>query len=127
MREVMLKIVLVGVGGFAGANSRYWLGGWISNKWGTGFPFATFVINVTGSFVLGFFMAFAADRMLNPNWRLIFPIGFVGAYTTFSTFEFETFGLIDGGSWRRALVNAVASLIVGFIAVAVGVRFGERM
>jgi CrcB protein len=85
------------------------------------------VINVTGSLVLGFFMAFAAERMLNPNWRLIFPIGFVGAYTTFSTFEYETYGLIDGGSWRRALMNAMASLIVGFIAVWLGVRFGERV
>lgn len=127
MRDAMLKVVLVGIGGFAGANARYWLGGWISDRWGTGFPFATFVINISGSFVLGFFMAFAADRMLSPNWRLILPIGFVGAYTTFSTFEYETFELVDGGALTRAFANAIASLVVGFVAVWLGIRIGERV
>ncbi len=91
-----MAIFWVGLGGFLGANARYLLGGLISNRWGTAFPFGTFVINVTGSFILGFFLAYAEDRpFLEPSLRLMFAVGFVGAYTTFSTFEFETLRLIQ--------------------------------
>ncbi len=123
-----MKTLLVGIGGFAGANARYWLGGWVSNRWGTAFPYATFVINVSGSFVLGLFMATVTGRFIvHPNWRLIIAIGFVGAYTTFSTFEYETMGLMEVGSVRRALLNAVGSLVAGFIAVWLGARIGQRL
>lgn len=128
MKEVLMRTLLVGIGGFAGANARYWLGGWVSNRCGTAFPYATFVINVSGSFVLGLFMAMVTGRFIvHPNWRLIIAIGFVGAYTTFSTFEYETMGLMEVGSLRRALLNAVGSLIAGFIAVWLGARIGQRL
>jgi CrcB protein len=128
MKEVLMKALLVGIGGFAGANARYWLGGWVSNRWGAAFPYATFVINVSGSFVLGLFMAMVTGRFIvHPNWRLIFAIGFVGAYTTFSTFEYETMGLMEVGSLRRALLNAMGSLVAGFIAVWLGARIGQRL
>lgn len=128
MSEVLAKILYVGVGGFAGANARYWLGGWISNRWGTAFPCATLFINVTGSFVLGLFVALITERFIvNPNWRLLVAIGFVGAYTTFSTFEYETFALVEVGSWSRALVNVFGSVVAGFVAVWLGVRLGQRL
>jgi CrcB protein len=127
MSDVMTRILLVGLGGFAGANVRYWLGGWISHRWGAAFPWATFAINISGSFALGVFVALVANRLVHPAWRLVIPIGFIGAYTTFSTFEYETFELVEGGGWWFALLNAVGSLIVGFIAVWVGLRLGERL
>lgn len=128
MRDILTRLFLVGIGGFAGANARYWLGGWISNRWGTAFPFATFAINITGSFILGLFATLATERfILHPNWRLIVAIGFVGAYTTFSTFEYETMKLVEVGSIWNAIANAVGSLVVGFLAVWIGIRLGERL
>ncbi len=91
-----MAIWWVGLGGFLGANARYLLGGFISERWGAVFPYGTFVINITGSFILGFFMAYAQDRpWVEPGARLLFAVGFVGAYTTFSTFEYETMRLLQ--------------------------------
>ena len=91
-----MAIWWVGLGGFLGANARYLLGSYISDRWGAVFPLGTFIINITGSFILGFFMAFAEERpFIAPSARLMFAVGFVGAYTTFSTFEYETMRLIQ--------------------------------
>ena len=122
--ETLAKIGWVGLGGFLGANARYWLGGWVQARWGTSFPWGTFVINISGSFVLGLFLTLLAERFAVPHaptLRLIVAVGFVGAYTTFSTFEFETLTLVTAGAWFRALANAVGSLVAGFVAVWLGV------
>ena len=120
------KIFYVGVGGFVGANARYWLGGWISNRYGAAFPYATFVINVTGSFILGLFMTLITERYIAPSGlSLVVAIGFVGAYTTFSTFEYETFALVRSGSLLMALLNVVLSVVAGFVAVWLGARLGQ--
>src|SRR5438445_7866769 len=98
MRDAMMKVAMVGVGGFCGANARYWLGGWIQERWGTEFPWSTFVINITGSFILGLFVTLVTERYFVRNilaLRLFIAIGFVGAYTTFSTFELETLTLVQ--------------------------------
>src|SRR5207249_11957345 len=103
--ETLQKIGCVGLGGFLGANARYWLGGWIQARWGTGFPWSTFVINITGSFILGLFMTLTTERFAPrnaPALRLLVAIGFVGAYTTFSAFEFETLVLVETATWLRA-------------------------
>src|SRR5262249_50937923 len=87
--ETLQRIGWVGLGGFLGANARYWLGGWVAERWGTDFPWATFVINISGSFILGLFMTLITERYAFPHaptLRLVVAIGFVGAYTTFSTF-----------------------------------------
>lgn len=116
------------MGGFLGANARYWLGGWISSRYGTAFPYATVVINVTGSFVLGLFMALITARYIAPPaLRLAVAIGFVGAYTTFSTFEYETLALVNSGSLLRALLNVVLSVVSGFIAVWLGTRLAQLL
>src|SRR5690349_24647634 len=82
--------------GFLGANARYLLGGWIASRFGAAFPYGTYIINLTGSFILGFFLAFAEDRAwVAPSVRLLFAVGFVGAYTTFSTFEYEAVRLLQ--------------------------------
>ncbi len=115
------KYLVVGLGGFIGANARYILGTWIGRRWGTAFPYGTFVINVTGCFILGLFATLALRFAWNDNWRLLIAIGFVGAYTTFSTFEYESLQLVADGSWARALVNILASVILGFGAAYIGV------
>ena len=98
--------LLIGIGGFLGANARYLIGGWIAERYGTSFPYGTLVINVSGSFLIGFFLALTTERILaHPNWRLSLAIGFPGAYTTFSTFSFETFALVQERAYLLALAN----------------------
>ena len=128
--EGVQRIALVGIGGFCGANARYWIGGWIASRWGTEFPWSTFVINITGSFILGLFMTLVTERFVIPHvlaLRLLIAIGFVGAYTTFSTFEYETLTLVTTSAWLRAFGNAFGSLIAGFLSVWLGVRLGQRL
>ena len=111
----MDKYLLVGLGGFLGAIARYALGGWAAEKWGGGFPYRTLLINVSGSFVLGLFLAVTASRLpLDPRWRLFFAVGFLGAYTTFSTFTYETVQLLLANNWRPALAYVGVSNVLGF-------------
>jgi CrcB protein len=80
----VLGILLVALGGGIGSVIRYLIGGWFANRFGAGFPYGTLVINVTGSFIIGFFLAFAQERVsLSPYWRLFLAVGLVGGYTTF--------------------------------------------
>lgn len=116
------KLLIVGLGGFVGANARYLMGEWAQQRWGPDFPYGTFVINVSGSFVLGLFATISLSLSWRQEWRLFVAIGFIGAYTTFSTFEYESIQLIaQGGRYREAAVNLLGSVIVGFIAAWLGV------
>jgi fluoride exporter len=121
------KLIIVAVGGAVGAIARYWLGVWISSKLPMQFPLGTFVINVTGSFIIGFFLTLTGDRItIHSNWRLLIAVGFVGAYTTFSTFEYETLKLIEEGNVLSAALNVTLSVVLGFIAVWLGVAAARR-
>ena len=116
------KLLIVGLGGFVGANARYLVGEWAYRKWGAGFPYGTLVINITGSFILGLFATLALSLNWRQEWRLLVAIGFVGAYTTFSTFEYETLQLIVQGSrYRDAAINLLGSVVAGFAAAWIGV------
>jgi CrcB protein len=118
----------VGLGGFLGANARYWVGGWVQDRWGATFPWGTFAVNISGSFLLGLFMALVTERYAlpqAPNLRLVVAIGFVGAYTTFSTFEFETLSLASTGALLHAFGNVLGSFLAGFAAVWLGVVLGR--
>jgi CrcB protein len=120
------KYLLVGLGGFLGAIARYALGGWAAEKWGGGFPYGTLLINVSGSFVLGLFLAVTASRLpLDPRWRLLFAVGFLGAYTTFSTFTYETVQLLLANDWRPALAYVGISNVLGVGAALLGVGLGR--
>ncbi len=122
------KVMLISTGAMLGANARYWLGDWAAQKWGTAFPYGTFLINVTGSLLLGLFMTLATDRlMLDARWRLLLAVGFLGAYTTFSTYTFECFNLLARGEWGVAFFNAAGSAIVGIVAVGVGVFLAKSL
>jgi len=124
----MNKYLVVGIGGFVGAIARFWLGGYIGNRLGTRFPYGTFVINITGSFLIGFTLTLLAERThWSPNWRYLIPIGFIGAYTTFSTFEYETFRSIQDGELFVAGLNVVLSVVVGFVSVWLGVIAGRTI
>ena len=123
----MNRFLAVGFGGFLGAIARYAVTLVVSNWWRREFPLATLLINVSGSFIVGFFLTLAAARMTSdPFWRLFVATGFVGAYTTFSTFEYETQRLTEVGSLGWATVNVVTSVLAGYIAVQCGVLLARR-
>jgi fluoride exporter len=124
----MEKFLLISVGAVLGANARYWLGDWAAQKWGATFPIGTMIINLTGSLLLGFFMTLATERlMLDPRWRLLFAVGFLGAYTTFSTYTYESFTLLLKGEWLPGLLNLFGSTLLGVIAVGIGVYLGKSL
>ena len=121
------NVLLVGVGGFAGAAARYLMSVGISAVTGPAFPWATFIINISGCFAIGFFLTYTMERhAVHEAWRYLFPIGFVGAYTTFSTYAYETLSLVQVGAWKRAVAYVVASTVVGYLAVAVAVWSARR-
>jgi CrcB protein len=118
------KFVLLALGGAAGTNVRYWLGRWVGETYGArGFPLGTFIINVTGSFILGVAAVLILERFppAYQDWYLLIGTGFCGGYTTFSTFEWETFQLVRNGSLWLALANIAGSVIVGFLGVVLAV------
>lgn len=124
----MLKYVMVGIGGFLGAIARFWLGGYVGDRMGSRFPWGTFIINCSGSFVVGFIITLLAERThWSPNWRYLIPVGFVGAYTTFSTFEYETLRAMQDGNFVIAALNIVLSVVLGFVAVWMGVVAGQAI
>jgi fluoride exporter len=121
-------ILLVAIGGAAGAVARFLVGDSFSRRFGTGWPYGTLVINVTGCFAIALFLSAAAEHAdLDPGWRYLFPVGFVGAYTTFSTYGYETHRLLQLGQAAGALAYVVASNFLGFGAVVAGAWLGRRI
>lgn len=116
--------LLVGLGGFLGANARFIVARLSAQIFGIAFPYGTFIINITGSFLLGLIGTLLAQRTIlyDEEIRLAVSIGFLGAFTTFSTFEFESHSLFDNGNWMLGLTNLLASLFVGLIAVRLGIN-----
>jgi CrcB protein len=121
--ERLLPFLLVGAGGFAGANARFLVNRGVGTLFETRLPLATFLINVSGSLLIGVLATIVVQRPSsgsNGLW-LSLGVGFLGAFTTFSTFEFETHALLADGAWIAASANMLASLVVGLIAVRVGI------
>ena len=122
----MQKYFLIALGGALGSIARYWVGSTVANRMGTRFPYGTFVINITACVIIGFSLTFLARRVdLNPAWRFLIPVGFIGAYSTFSTYEWETLSTLRAGAFFLAALYAVSSLILGLAAVWGGSALAE--
>jgi CrcB protein len=119
---------LVALFGAAGALSRYALDGWITDATHGQFPWGTFVINLLGSFALGFLVAATTERLLpHPNWRIALGIGYLGSFTTFSTYAYESVKLAEDGAVGLALLNSVGMVALGMLAALVGLAVGRTL
>ena len=122
----MYDFLAISLGAVLGANARYWLGAWAAEKLGTAFPYGTLIINVTGSLLLGFFLTLISGRyMVDTRWRMFAAVGFLGAYTTFSTYTYESVYLIMNGKAWTGLLNLFGSSILGAAAVTAGILFAQ--
>lgn len=116
-----MNYLWVAVGAVAGASARYFLSGLIARNFSATFPYSTLLINVTGSLVLGFFLVYSTDRvLLDPRWRLLIAVGFCGSYTTFSSYAFESFALLEQGQWLLVGLNTLASNVLCLAGVLAG-------
>lgn len=122
----METFLLISFGAVLGANLRYWLNIWVAQRFGTAFPYGTLLINVTGSFILGVFLTLLSERfVLDPRWRVLVAVGFLGSYTTFSTYTYESVNLILKGQVWLGLLDLFGSSILGGLAVVLGVLAGR--
>jgi len=118
----------IAVGAIIGASARYFLSGLIARNFSASFPYGTLLINITGSLVLGFFLIYSTERvLLNPHWRLLVAIGFCGSYTTFSSYAFESFALMEQGQWLMMGTNILASNVLCMVAVLAGAALARGL
>jgi fluoride exporter len=123
-----MRAVWVGVAGFFGAVSRYWIDGWVTRLGGGGFPWGTLVVNISGCFLVGLLTTVLTERLLpHPTLRVAVTVGFVGAYTTFSTFAYESVRQLQDGALGLALCNVVASVVIGIVAAWIGIVVGRAL
>ena len=124
----METFFLISAGAVLGANLRYWVGGWAASRFGTSFPYGNLIINLTGSFILGFFITLAVDRFLfDPRWRILVAIGFLGSYTTFSSYTFESMSLMLNNQWLPGLFNLFGGAFLGGLAVFLGILLARAI
>ena len=123
-----MRIALLIVFGTAGTLARYGLQGLVQQRTGPTFPWGTLVVNVAGCFLLGGIAEYALTHLtIPPEWRIGITVGFFGAFTTFSTFSWETVKLLEDGEWGRASAYVLASVLGGVLAVFFGMRIADRM
>ena len=123
----MIRYLVVLIGGGVGSLARYAAASAIMTRFGGRFPLGTLVINVTGSFLIGFLMTMLTERFnLDPVWRLLLVVGFLGGYTTFSSFEWETYTAVREGALWNGMLNVLSSVMLGYVAVWLGVLLARR-
>ena len=123
----MTRYLLVVIGGGTGALARYVAASAIMTRFGGKFPLGTLAINVTGSFLIGFLMTILTGRFqLDQRWRLLLVVGFLGGYTTFSSFEWETYTAVREGELWAGMLNVVSSVMLGYAAVWLGSMLARR-
>lgn len=122
----MQKYFFIGLGGALGSIARYWVGATVGSRVGVRFPYGTLLVNITACFIIGFTLTWLGERVeLNPAWRFLIPIGFIGAYSTFSTYEWETLETLRSGAFALASLYAVGSLLLGLLAVWCGAALAD--
>jgi CrcB protein len=123
-----VQYLVVAVGAMLGANLRFVVGIWAADRFGVDFPYGTFIVNVSGAFAIGLLLAFISERIgIDPLWRLFFATGFLGGYTTFSSYAWETLALAESGNWGPALVYVFGSNVIGFAGVWLGATLARLM
>ena len=116
--KALQKYLLIALGGALGSIARYWVGSTIAARMGIRFPYGTLIVNITACIVIGFSLTYLSRRAdMSPAWRYLIPIGFIGAYSTFSTYEWETLTTMRSGEFALASLYAVGSLVLGLAAV----------
>ena len=124
--EQTVRIILLMLLGAAGTLARYGLDGWIQNRLGAAFPAGTLTINVLGCFLLGVIGQYSLTHLsVPPEWRIGMTTGMMGAFTTFSTFGWESVRMVQTGEWAKAALYIGASLLVGLVAMILGMRLGN--
>ena len=117
----MQKILWISLGAIAGANLRYFVAQQVAKWMSPAFPWGTLAINITGSFILGFFLVWTTERVIaDPRWRLLIAVGFCGGYTTFSSYAYETFVLAEQRQWLPAIWNVAGSNLLSLAGVVLG-------
>ncbi len=123
----MGQTLAIAAGGAAGALLRFWAANWVYSIMGRGFPYGTMAVNLLGSLLMGFCYAWLVERsVLGPEWRALVMVGFLGAFTTFSTFSIETINLLEGGELLKAVLNMVLSVLLCVIAAWLGLQLGRQ-
>jgi CrcB protein len=121
-------ILVISIGAILGANARWIISRYAARALGATFPFGTLFINVTGSFVVGFFMIWATERvLLDPRWRLLIVVGFCGAFTTFSSFAFETMAYFEQGQWLLMFTNFASNNLLCLGAALAGMAVARAL
>lgn len=122
----MQSFLIISLGAILGANCRYLVGGWATDRFGASFPYGNLIINLTGSFVLALFITLTTERFLvDPQWRLFVAIGFLGSYTTFSSYTYESVNLLLSGQTWAGLFNLFGSSFLGGLACILGIWLGR--
>jgi len=120
------KYFWIALGGALGSLARYWVGSAVASRMGVRFPYGTLIVNITACVIIGFSLTYLGRRAdLNPAWRYLIPVGFVGAYSTFSTYEWETLSTLRSGAFFLAALYAAGSFILGLMAVWGGSALAE--
>lgn len=120
--------LIISLGAIFGANFRYWLSRFAVREWGPDFPYGTLLINVIGSLIVGFFMIWTTERVLaDPRWRLLVVIGFCGAFTTFSSYAFESMSLLERGQWALGCANVLGSNLLCLAAALGGMALARAL
>jgi fluoride exporter len=125
--DAWARILVLSLGGALGVNARYWLGVLMARWTDPRFPWATVTINITGSFAIGFLAVILAHHWPHPFGRMFVVTGFLGGYTTFSSFAYESLKLWEDGSPRLSIANTVGSVAAGLAAVALGVALARSI
>ncbi|HZP62056.1 MAG TPA: fluoride efflux transporter CrcB [Terriglobales bacterium] len=122
----MREVLIVSLGAIVGANSRYLLSRYAAKLMGPVFPYGTLIINLSGSFIVGFFIVWTSERVfIDPRWRLLVVVGFCGSFTTFSSYAYESMAYFEQGQWLLMWSNILSNNLLCLLAVLAGIALAR--